>query len=63
MLEMICPSSVILGCAAESEFEVKVKEYCSTNKINLYKMERDSNLYRLNKKPVLMFEEAENSDK
>lgn len=56
LLEMIRPSSVILGCAAQPEFERKVKDYCSINKINLYKMEKDPVQYWLNKKAVLEFE-------
>lgn len=56
ILEMICPSSIILGCAAEEEFEAAVREYCETSKINLYKMEKDARLYRLNKKTVLEYD-------
>ena len=56
LLEMIRPSSIILGCAAKLEFEQEVKEYCSNNKINLYKMEKDPIEYRLNKKVVLYFD-------
>lgn len=56
LLDMIQPSSIILGCEAKPEFEKSVKEYCETSKINLYKMEKDKALYRLNKKPVLEFE-------
>ncbi|MBD5153055.1 MAG: DUF2971 domain-containing protein [Oscillibacter sp.] len=63
LLEMICPSSVILGCAAQPEFEKEVKEYCNSNKINLYQMEKDKGKYQLNRKPILEFDKAENSDK
>ena len=57
LLKMIQPSSIILGCAAQTEFEQKVKDYCSCRKINLYKMEKDSIQYQLNKKVVLEFDE------
>lgn len=55
LLDMIQPTSIILGCEARPEFEKAVKEYCETSKINLYKMEKDKALYRLNKKIVLEF--------
>ena len=57
LLKMIQPSSITLGCAAQTEFEQKVKNYCSSRKINLYKMEKDPIQYRLNKKVVLEFDE------
>lgn len=59
LLEMIRPSSIILGCMAKPEFEQAVREYCEESKINLYKMEKDAELYRLNKVPVLQFEDGE----
>ncbi len=59
LLEMIVPSSIILGCASKPEFEQKVKDYCFSNKINLYKMEKDSMQYRLNKKAILEFDEED----
>lgn len=55
LLEMIPPSSIILGCQAKPEFESQVKEYCKNSKINLYKMEKDEHEYRLNRKPILEF--------
>lgn len=55
LLEMIRPSSVILGCEAKRDFEKAVKEYCEANKINLYKMEKDKTLYHLNKHVILEF--------
>lgn len=55
LLEMIQPSSIILGCAAEPQFEQEVKEYCNSNRINLYKMEKDPIQYRLNKNVLLKF--------
>lgn len=61
LLDMIQPSSIILGCAAEEKLEQEVKEYCYLNKINLYKMEKDSMQYRLNKKAVLEFDGIEGS--
>lgn len=58
LIEMIRPSSIILGCATKSEFENEVKTFCTNTKINLYKMEKDKINYRLNKKSILHFEEA-----
>ena len=55
LLNMICPTSIILGCMAKPEFEKVVYEYCEEFKINLYKMEKDKNLYHLNKIPILEF--------
>ena len=52
---MICPTSVTLGCKAKQEFEEKVKGYCRSNKINLYKMEQDILHYQLNRKPIMEF--------
>ena len=53
---MIRPSSIILGYAAKPEFEKEVKEYCQSNKINLYKMKKHDALYALEKNPILEFE-------
>lgn len=55
LLDMIRPTSVILGCMATPEFEGMIHEYCEDFKINLYKMEKDTYLYKLNKVPVLQF--------
>ena len=55
LLDMIQPSSIILGCAAQPAFEQAVTDYCSANSINLYKMEKAPMLYHLNKVPVLQF--------
>lgn len=52
---MIQPSSIILGCAAQPELEREVTDYCSANRIDLYKMEKDPIQYRLNKNAVLEF--------
>lgn len=52
---MIQPNSIILGCETQSEFKQKVTGYCSVNKINLYKMEKDPIEYRLNKKLSWIF--------
>lgn len=57
LLDMIRPSSVILGCMAKPEFQKNVQDYCKECKINLYKMEKDSVLYRLNKIPILQFDD------
>lgn len=56
LLDMIRPSSIILGYAAKPEFEKEVKEYCQSNKINLYKMKKHDTLYALEKNPILEFE-------
>ena len=52
---MIRPSSIILGCAVKPEFEQEVKDYCSSNEINLYKMVKDQLQYKLNKKAISEF--------
>lgn len=57
LLDMIRPTSVILGCMAEPEFEHMVREYCENLRINLYKMEKDTYLYKLNKVALLQFDE------
>lgn len=59
LLDMIHPSSITLGCMAQPEFEKKVKDYCVANRITLYKMEKDEFQYRLNKKPLLDFNEED----
>ena len=56
LLDMIPPSSIILGCAAQPGFEREVTDYCSTNKINLKKIEKDPIQYCLNKQAVLRFD-------
>lgn len=55
LLDMIRPSSIILGYAAKPEFEKEMKEYCQSNKINLYKMKKHDTLYALEKNPILEF--------
>ena len=57
LLDMIRPRSIILGCAAQPDYQQEIEAYCSTNKINLYKMEKDPLQYRLNKKAILAFDE------
>ena len=56
LLEMIRPSSIILGCATEQEFEKEVRKYCENSRITLYKMEKDPVQYQLNKKVILEFD-------
>ena len=56
LLDMIRPSSITLGCAAEECFENNVREYCKENKIPLYKMQKDQRQYRLNKVAILDFD-------
>lgn len=57
LLDMIQPSSIILGCMADIEFGRAIQAYCEENRINLYRMERDTKLYRLIKIPVLQFDD------
>lgn len=57
LLEMIRPSSIILGCMAEFEFKKSIQAYCEENKISLYRMERDTKQYRLIKIPILQFDD------
>lgn len=56
LLDMIRPTSITLGCAAEEELEKSVREFCEENKISLYKMQKDKSQYKLNKVPVLIFD-------
>lgn len=49
LLDMITPSSITLGCAAEDTLERSVRDYCYENRITLYKMRKDKNQYRLHK--------------
>lgn len=55
LLSMVRPSSIILGCMAKPEFENEVYTYCNENKINLFKMQKDSQKYKLLKAPLLQF--------
>lgn len=59
LLDMIRPSSVILGCMAELEFEQSVYAYCEERRINLFKMKKNKEFYRLEKIPILQFEEQD----
>ena len=56
LLPSITPLSVILGCDASGAFEAAVKRYCTSRKVNLFKMEKDELEYRLIKKSVLQFD-------
>lgn len=56
LLDMIRPTAIYLGCMATQATETKIKEYCKSQKINLYKMEKDPNEYKLNEKEVLNFD-------
>ena len=56
LLDMVRPTSIILGCAAEEQFEKSVREYCEESRIPLYKMHKDKRQYKLNKVPVLVFD-------
>ena len=55
LLPMIEPSSIILGCKAEGDFEKQVREYCESHKINLFKMKQDYESFGLVKQPLLHF--------
>lgn len=57
LLEMIRPSSIILGCMAKPEFEKAVREHCEECRINLYTMKKDKGRYRLEKVPVILFDD------
>lgn len=54
---MIRPSSIILGCMTKPEFEKAVREHCEECRINLYKMKKDKGRYRLEKVPVILFDD------
>jgi len=56
LLDMIRPSSIALGCAAEAAFEKSVRDYCEKERISLYKMQKDKCQYRLNKATILEFD-------
>lgn len=60
LLDMITPNSIILGCEAECDLQHQVEDYCKSRKINLYKMEKDEELYKLNKKCLLEFNDNSN---
>lgn len=57
LLEMIRPTSITLGCRAESDFEKSVREYCEKEKVTLYKMEKNKEKYQLDKKVLMKFSE------
>ena len=56
LLPMIKPASIILGCEATNDFKSSVEEYCKNNRINLYVMEKEKHLYKLNKKLLLSYD-------
>ena len=56
LLDMVRPRSVILGCMVKPDFEKIIHEYCEEYKVNLYKMEKDLNLYCLRKSSILKFD-------
>lgn len=59
LLNMIQPSSIILGCASTIDFYNEAIKYCKENKITLYKMKKDPDQYQLNKAPILEFDKTE----
>ncbi len=56
LLDMIRPTSIILGCQADEDTRGVFEEYCKASKVNLYKMKKDDSQYRLNKEVVLEFD-------
>lgn len=56
LLDMIRPTSIILGCQADEETKGVFEEYCKASKVNLYKMKKDNSQYRLDKEIVLEFD-------
>ena len=57
LLEMITPNSIIMGCMIQPVIEDRIKEFCSNNKINLYKMDKSLTSYGLIKKEIMLFDE------
>lgn len=57
LLKMIRPTSIILGCRTEWDFEKSVREYCEKEKVTLYKMEKNKEKYQLDKKVLMKFSE------
>ena len=55
LLEMVRPISIILGCMAKPELEEEIKAHCNKERINLYKMRKSNELYKLEKEAVLLF--------
>lgn len=55
LLEMIRPISIILGCMTNPELEEEVKAHCIKERINLYKMRKSNEQYKLEKEAVLLF--------
>lgn len=55
LLSVIRPSSIILGYMVKPEFEKEVYTYCEANKINLFKMQKDTKKFCLVKTPLLEF--------
>ena len=51
------PKSITLGCMAKTEYEKDVRQYCKENRVNLYKMEKSKENYRLEKTTIFRFEE------
>ena len=55
LLDMIQPSSITLGCMARPEFEKEITALCNEKKIDLFKMQKDTQKYRLIKTALLQF--------
>lgn len=56
LLDMIRPTSITLGCMAQSNFEQEVIAFCKENKISLFKMKKSPAKYQLEKTPLLQFD-------
>lgn len=57
LLDTISPSAIFLGCCASDELTSALTQHCQDHKIPLYQMEKNPLLYRLNRKPILEFDE------
>lgn len=56
LLPSVKPRSIILGCNASDEFEREVCSFCKESEISLYKMEKDEDKFKLNKKTIIKFD-------
>ena len=49
LLDSVPPLSITLGCEAENDFEVYVKNKCKANGIRLYKMVKNKKTYGISR--------------
>lgn len=59
LFHSVTPKAIYLGSNASEEFQNRVLDYCTRKHIDLYRMEPDSLQYKLNKRPILLFEDKE----